>query len=243
MSCLITAAPSDLNCPVCWEPLDNSKVIIAHDSENGKKHPWHLDCVLDWLSNHPECMCCKEKISQKSIKKIFHESLTLSKLSVLVQKNINVNLARYVGSLAANSIVRISAVALAHIFREKGEGPFFTGWNLFEIGTFIGIVLLELKFRYQYADLELEPKLKPILQFIAMTYLNAGCFVCTNDLMMNLSSYIQIDDTNKYVLMPSIGAVTAIASAIPASIISGTLCAAKHIASKYGLDRFTQWFD
>lgn len=74
MSSLITGGlhfSSDTNCGICFESLNNGMVIQCHDDSDGKKHPWHEECAIKWITTQKRCPFCRieiiipEKLSSK----------------------------------------------------------------------------------------------------------------------------------------------------------------------------------
>lgn len=41
------------NCPICLKVFENNKVFLPCG------HPFHADCILDWIDKKPNCPICR----------------------------------------------------------------------------------------------------------------------------------------------------------------------------------------
>ncbi len=45
---------SDMDCGICLETLANQNAV-AHEGDAGANHPWHPDCIKEWLDISKNC--------------------------------------------------------------------------------------------------------------------------------------------------------------------------------------------
>ncbi len=62
---------NSLDCPICMEPLFlKNATVVAHEGEDGHKHPYHKHCISEWFRNplnKPKCPTCRAEINTHSI--------------------------------------------------------------------------------------------------------------------------------------------------------------------------------
>jgi hypothetical protein len=72
--------PPGSNCSVCWEKLDNGKLVVAHevgeDGSDGALHPLHLGCLKSTLIYSDRCPACQNEIEIGSALALKERSIT-----------------------------------------------------------------------------------------------------------------------------------------------------------------------
>lgn len=58
-------ADPELSCGVCREPLIQD--VVIHNNDDGEKHPFHKNCVREWMKIDPTCPVCRVNIDPSSI--------------------------------------------------------------------------------------------------------------------------------------------------------------------------------
>ncbi len=72
--------PPGHNCPVCWDKLDNGRLVVAHevgeDGSDGSLHPLHLGCLKSALIYSDRCPACQNEIEIGSALALKERSIT-----------------------------------------------------------------------------------------------------------------------------------------------------------------------
>ena len=53
-----TLSSNDM-CSICQENMDGDPDVVAHDGSHGERHPYHKECILEWMNVQATCPLCR----------------------------------------------------------------------------------------------------------------------------------------------------------------------------------------